>query len=105
MLQEKTIGEGTKKKWWYTHGNLRRAWKLLTDDWYPFFVHLENEQIPHSNNSLEGTISQMKNKLSDHRGMKTPQQVSFISWYMTFTRVKNRRHLLKLWGYWIKEYN
>jgi len=30
LLKEKTIGVNTKKKWWYTHGNTRRAIKLLT---------------------------------------------------------------------------
>jgi len=32
LLKEKTIGVDTKKKWWYTHGNTRRAVKLLTFD-------------------------------------------------------------------------
>ena len=31
LLKIKTIGVNTKKKWWYTHGNIRRAWRLLND--------------------------------------------------------------------------
>jgi len=101
MLWERTIAAGSsKRRWWYTHGNLRRGWRLLTNDWYPFFVHLDHQSIPHSNNSLEGTISQAKNKLSNHRGMKTLQQVSFLFWYLTFTRVKTRHDLKKLWDAW-----
>ena len=100
MLKEKTIGVGTKKKWWYTHGNLRRGWRLLTYNWDPFFIHLDKPMIPKSNNSLEGVISQASNKLSNHRGMKTNQQVSFLCWYFTFTRVKSKQNLKKLWDYW-----
>ena len=98
LLRERTYGKDTKQKWWYTHGNLRRGWRLLTDDWNPFFVHLEYPLIPHSNNALEGTISQASQKLSDHRGMKTHQQVSFLFWYFSFTKTKTRQDLKKLWG-------
>lgn len=98
MLTEKTISFDTKHKWWYTHGNLRRGYNLLSKEQEPFFIHLTNTLIPKSNNSVEGVISQASNKLSDHRGMKSNQQVSFLSWYMAFSRVKTRRDLKKLWG-------
>lgn len=101
LLKEKTINESySGKKWWYTHGNLRRAWHLLTDNWYPFFVHLERSLIPKDNNSLEGVNSQMKRILGNHRGMKTPQQVSFLFWYLSFTRTKTKQDIKKLWDYW-----
>lgn len=107
LLKEKTINPDTGKKWWYTHGDLRRAWRLLTDDWYPFFVHLDHLLLPNTNNSLEGVNSQLKNKLLNHRGMKTPQQVSFLFWYLTFTRTtclpagrKTRQKLKKIWDVW-----
>lgn len=102
MLKEKTIGVKTRKKWWYTHGNLRRGYRLLTHEQKPFFVHLYNPLINHSNNSLEGVNSQLKQKLGEHRGMKTNQQVSFLSWYLTFKRIKNKRDLKKLWDIWKK---
>jgi len=105
LLMIRTKGIGTKKKWWYTHGNLRRAWRLLTKDQDPFFVYLTNPQIPNSNNSLEGVNSQLKQKLGDHRGMKLQQQVSFAFWYFTFSRVKNKSDLKKLWAGWKKSYN
>ena len=101
-LKEKTVGDGTKKKWWYTHGNLRRAWRLMTSNPEPFFRYLANPLLPHSNNSLEGTISQSTNKLINHRGMKLKQQISFLRWYFTFSRVKNKDDLKKLWDCWKK---
>ena len=103
MLIEKTISFDTKHKWWYTHGNLRRGYNLLSKEQEPFFIHLTNPLIPKSNNSVEGVISQANGKLSDHRGMKTNQQVSFLSWYIAFSRVKTRRDLKKLWGIWWKK--
>lgn len=100
MLKEKTIGQETKRKWWYTHGNLRRGWRLLTHDTEPFFKHIARKLLPHSNNSLEGTFSQAVGKLRNHRGMKIDQQVSFLSWYFTFSRIKTRLQLKTLWDYW-----
>ncbi|CAN5569483.1 hypothetical protein BH10BAC1_BH10BAC1_18900 [soil metagenome] len=97
LLKEKTIGVGTKKKWWYTHGNTRRAVKLLTFDEKHLFAYLDYPIIPRTNNSLEGSNSQIKTKLSNHRGMKTPQQVVYLFWLFTFKRVNNRRDLKKLW--------
>lgn len=103
MLKEKTLGIGTKKKWWYTHGNLRRGFRLLTREQKPFFVYLDHPLIPKTNNSLEGINSQAVQKLGDHRGMKTLQQVSFLSWHLTFGKMKNREDIKKLWGLWKEE--
>lgn len=100
MLKERTKNPETKRGWWYTHGDLRRAWRLLTDYQQPFVEHLDCPILPRSNNSLEGTFSQAVNKLIDHRGMVIDQQVSFLNWYFAFTRVKNRTDLFKLWAYW-----
>lgn len=100
LLKEKSTNPETGKKWWYTHGDLRRAWRLLTDDWYPFFVYLDHPLIPKENNSIEGVNSQMKRFLGNHRGMKTLQQVSFLFWYLTFTRTKSKQDLKKLWDWW-----
>ena len=97
LLKEKTIGVGTKKKWWYTHGNLRRAIKLLTFDEKHLFAYLSYKFLPKTNNAIEGSNSQIKTKLSNHRGMKAPQQATFIFWLLTFRRVKNRRDLKQLW--------
>lgn len=105
LLLIKTKGIGTQKKWWYTHGNLRRAWRLLTKDQDHFFIYLNHTLIPQDNNSLEGVNSQLKQKLGDHRGMKLPQQVSFAFWHFTFSRVKRPLDLKKLWVGWKKSYN
>lgn len=97
LLKEKTIGVGTKKRWWYTHGNLRRAIRLLTFDEKHLFAYLSYKFIPKTNNAIEGSNSQIKTKLSNHRGMKATQQATFIFWLLTFKRVKNRKDLKELW--------
>ena len=97
LLKERTIGVGTKKKWWYTHGPVRRAIKLLHFEEHHLFTYLEYPFLPKTNNALEGTNSQMKTKLSNHRGMKTNQQVTYIFWLLTFQRVKTPRDLKQLW--------
>ena len=100
MLKEKTITPtGMTRHWWYTHGNLRRAWRLLTYDQDPLFVFLINRLIPKTNNALEGVNSNLKQKLGDHRGMSVPRQAAFLSWYLAFTRSKSTKDLKKLWGY------
>lgn len=97
LLKEKTMGIGTKKKWWYTHGNTRRAIKLLTFDEKHLFAYLNSLFLPKTNNALEGVNSQMKTKLSNHRGLKVHLQVTFIFWLLTFRRIKNRNELKSLW--------
>lgn len=101
MLTEKTRAPaGGTKKWWYTHGNLRRGWRLLTTDTDSFFVFLTVKGLPKTNNSLEGVNRNMKGKLGIHRGLTTAYQVSLLFWVMLFSRVKNQRDLVTLWDAW-----
>lgn len=106
MLKEKTAGTPvTQKKWWYTHGNLRRGFRLLTYDQEPLFVYLTNSLLPKSNNSLEGINSQLDQKLGDHRGMKIAQQIAFVFWHLTFAEEGNNLpKLRKLWAYWKRSF-
>lgn len=97
LLKEKTVGVDTKRRWWYTHGSLKRAVKLLTFDEKHLFAYLDYPFLPNTNNSLEGSNSQIKTKLSNHRGMKVHLQVIFVFWLLTFRRVKNRKDLKSLW--------
>jgi len=97
LLKVKSTNLETKHGWWYTHGNLRRAIRLLTKNQENPFVYLHHPLIPKTNNSLEGVNSQIKRKLGDHRGMKAQQQVNFCFWALAFSRVKNRVELKRLW--------
>lgn len=107
LLKERTIGSiKIKRSWWYTHGNLRRGFRLLTHDQESLFVYLNSPLIPKSNNSLEGVNSQLDQKLGDHRGMKIVQQISFAFWHLTIGNSRNNLpKLKKLWDYWKTAYN
>lgn len=97
LLKVKSTNPETKHGWWYTHGNLRRAVRLLTKNQESLFVYLHHPLIPKTNNSLEGVNSQLKRKLGDHRGVKAPQQAAFCFWALAFSRVKSQAELKRLW--------
>lgn len=97
LLKVRSTNPDTNKKWWYTHGNLRRAIRLLTRDQDNLFKYLHHTFLPSTNNSLEGVNSQLKRKLGNHRGMKPQQQISFCYWCLAFSRVKTTTDLKKLW--------
>lgn len=97
LLKTRTHHVTETRKWWYTHGNLRRAVRLLTKDQDSLFLFLHYSFLPKTNNSLEGINSQLKRKLGNHRGMKPQQQISFCFWALAFSRVKTPADLRKLW--------
>lgn len=102
LLQEKsymTNGSG-KRRWWYTHKQLRAGYRILTHDQEALFTHLAHPLIPSTNNGLEAINGNIKGKLAAHRGMQHLQQYAFISWLLTFSRVKQNGDLRKLWDCW-----
>lgn len=92
-------GSGVKRRWWYTHGNLRRAWRLMTKDPDSLFLFLENELIPSTNNSLEG----INRHLIRRAGMSKGKQLSLMMWKLAFSRIKTTRQQLKLWDIWKRQ--
>lgn len=103
LLKVRSVNPDTKHGWWYTHGNLRRAVRLLTKNQDSLFVYLHHPLVPKTNNSLEGVNSQLKRKLGSHRGINHQQQVSFCFWALAFSRVKNPADLKTLWASLRKE--
>ena len=103
ILRLKSFNPEVKKTSWFTHQNLRRAINLLTKDQESLFKYLHYNFLPKTNNSLEGVNSQLKQKLGDHRGMKPEQQIAFCYWHLTFSRVKTKKDLKKLWDSLKKE--
>lgn len=102
LLTERSYRENPitgKLRWWYTHTNIRAAYRILTKDQEHLFVHLDHPQIPNTNNGLEGVNANLKGKLTDHRGMKYPQQISFVFWYLTLqTEGENKGRVKKVMG-------
>jgi len=89
-------GSGVKRRWWYTHGNLRRAWRLMTKAPDSLFHFLDNSLVPKTNNSLEGINRHLKRRA----GMSKGKQLSLMIWKLAFSRVKTNRQRKRLWDIW-----
>lgn len=89
-------GSNSKRRWWYTHGNIRRAWRLMTTHPDTLFGFLTNPLIPKTNNSLEGVNRHLKRRA----GMQKGKQLSLMIWKLIFSRIKTDRQLRKLWVNW-----
>ena len=99
LLKQKSYplpGSGVKRRWWYTHGNLRRAWRLLTKDTGSLFHFLDNFLVPKTNNSLEGINRHLRRRA----GMGKGKQLALMMWRLAFSRIKTKQEELKLWVYW-----
>lgn len=77
------------KSWWYTHRNLRYAWKHVLnagDSMFVFLAHPGNS-VSHTNH-LEGLFGQRKPALSRHRGLSRKRIANAILWTF-YLRSKN----------------
>jgi hypothetical protein len=86
-----------QRKWWYTHGRLRSAYKqlekLLRDD--QLFTYLDttltDQAIPRTTNYLEGGInSQIRTRLKNHRGLNQVHAQRLTDWYL-YGRTKDQK--------------
>lgn len=94
-----------KPKWWYTHKDLRAAYRILINDQESLFIHLAHPIIPTTNNCLEETNTNLKINLANHRGMKPLQQFSFLSWYLILQSATDMTKLKTLWDFWRRQNN
>lgn len=78
------------KTWWYTHKNLRSAYRTLMSSINNLFLYLEYEGLEKDTNGLESEFSHLKQKISMHRGLKMTRKLSVIYWYFYF--VNQRRN-------------
>jgi len=79
-ITEKTKVLGTKH-WYYTHKNVRSAYKSLERN-LPFLFTYQKypeRNIPNTTNSLDGFFSQLKARLSVHRGLRRDRRFKVIS--------------------------
>ena len=84
FLSERTVDRLTGKKH-YTHKRLRSAYLSLKRNMpYLWTFHDYPEfGIPNTNNSLEGTFTDIKSKLRVHSGMKRSNRVRFLDEYIS----------------------
>ena len=75
--------DGTKH-WWYTHKNLRKAYRSLLHSLDHMFLYLDHSGLEKDTNGLESEFSHLKEKLRRHRGLKRDRKISFVEWYLHF---------------------
>lgn len=77
VLNERTH---LKKSWWYTHRNLRYAWKHVLNAADSLFVFLAYPNSVAHTNHLEGLFGQRKPALSRHRGLSRRRVANILLW-------------------------
>lgn len=76
FLKERTVSEtrtkSGKRRWWYTHRRIRAAYRSLVSNLPYLFTYKKYPAlgIPNTTNSLDGSISHLRDKLRAHRGLK-----------------------------------
>ncbi len=68
------------KSWWYTHRNLRYAWKHILNAADSLFVFLAYSNSVLHTNHLEGLFGQRKPALSRHRGLSRTKIANALFW-------------------------
>lgn len=68
------------KSWWYTHRNLRYAWKHILNAADSLFVFLAYPDSVSHTNHLEGLFGQRKPALARHRGLSRKRVASAMFW-------------------------
>ena len=80
----------SKRKWWYTHKNLRLAFNTVKSSLAHIFFYLEDSSIPKDTNGLEAEFTHLKGKLNAHRGLSRERRENFVAWYWYLKSMKNR---------------
>lgn len=78
-----------EKKWWYTHKNLRKAFRHLETSTQNLFFYIEDSNIPKDTNGLEAEFTHLKIKLRAHCGLTRERRQRFISWYWYLKSTRN----------------
>ena len=83
FIEEKTVEEFVtgRKKWYYTHKNVRSAYRSLETNLRNLFTYLKYPElnIPNTTNSLDGSFSPLKKKLGVHHGLRKDRRYKVIS--------------------------
>lgn len=79
-INERAINPETGKSR-YIHKRLRSAYRSLERNKHYLFTWYDNMELgmPNTNNQLEGTFTDLKNKLRNHNGMSRNRKEKFIN--------------------------
>jgi hypothetical protein len=83
FIEQKTIDSFVtgKKKWYYTHGRVRSAFRSIKTNLPYLFTYLKYPElnIPNTTNDLDGSFSALKKKLAVHHGLRKDRRYKVIS--------------------------
>lgn len=84
FIKERTYGvkEDGTNTWWYTHKNVRAAFRALKVSQGHLFLYLEYEGLDKDTNGLESEFSHLKQKVGIHRGLRKTRKLAMIYWYL-----------------------
>lgn len=84
FIKERTQGfkEDGTRTWWYTHKNVRAAFRALSSSIDHLFLYLEYKNLDKDTNGLEAEFSHLKQKINSHRGLKRKRKTAAIYWYL-----------------------
>ena len=89
-INERAINPETGKSR-YVHKRLRSAYKSLERNKEYLFTWYDNMElgIPNTNNKLEGTFTDLKNKLRNHNGLSRTRKEKFIDGFLKASNEQN----------------
>lgn len=82
FLNERTYFKGTRRRWQYTHRNLRRCRSLVARALPDMWHYLDDARIPKDTNGLEGRFGALKQHYRQHRGLSKHKRAAYLSWYV-----------------------
>ena len=88
-LNERTVNPDTGKSR-YVHKRLRSAYRSLESNKRHLFTWYDNMELglPNTNNQLEGTFTDLKNKLRNHNGLSQKRKEKFINGFFKASVIK-----------------
>lgn len=91
FCNERAVGEDGKTH--YIHKDLRSAWYSLKHNMPVLWTWYDNQElhIPNTNNGIESLNSDLKTKLSLHRGLSMKHRMIFIQEYLQAHQPKTKR--------------
>jgi hypothetical protein len=86
LIKERTYATDptSKRKWRYTHRNLRFAYRTIKSTLGHLFLYLDYQGLDKDTNGLESEFSHLTEKINFHRGLTRENKISAINWYAFF---------------------
>mgnify|MGYP001209213885 CR=1 FL=1 len=73
-----------KRTWWYTHRNVRKAFRHLRNSLDNMFLYLDHPGLSKDTNGLEAEFTYLKERIGKHRGLNRERKMNLVHWYFHF---------------------